>query len=151
MPKFKVHMLIGFILFLIFYYINRYYNWANLSDNFIIFQTLAIFLIYSALPDIDQKGSIANRYFTTGIILFSIISIIYYKQLSYALFGLGIIILLQFINHREIIHSVLSALIISIPLLYLGKAHFLLGVIAFTSHIIADNDFSFGWEKDYRF
>ena len=71
--------------------------------------------------------------------------------MQYGIISAVILGLLRIIEHRTIIHSVLGAILISAPLYYFGPMYFIVGLVAYMSHIISDGEFSFGWEKDIHF
>ena len=143
------HIVVGLISIFLFYLINKSYHFLEVPiDTPSILILIGIAITYSLMPDIDQDGSVINRYFTIFMISIIIISFIK-NQLSYGIIAAVILGIVELINHRTLIHSVVGALVISAPLLYLGFIYFVVGFIAFVSHIIADGDFSIFAEEDW--
>lgn len=146
----KTHIIISLAVVGILYYLNSFYQWVQIpADNILYIQLIIITLIYANIPDIDQPGSRINKYITT--ILIGIILLAFYNPLyqQYGILSAVILILLRWIEHRTLVHSVLAGLILSAPLYYLGYLQFLTGFIAFLAHIIFDKDFSLFAEKDW--
>ena len=147
----NAHILIGIATIITLWYINQKYNWIPVpTDMRSIILLVLIGVIYSIITDVDQPGSKINKYSTVALIAVIVYSFYnpLYKQ--YGIISAIVLGLLRLIEHRTLIHSVLGAAIISAPLFYLGPLYFTVGFIAFLSHIISDNDFSLGWEKDWR-
>lgn len=145
------HIIIGLIVLGILYYLNMTYKWVEAPADF---QSLSFLLgvgiVYSLLSDVDQPGSTINRYVTLGLVGVIIYSFYNVEHQKYGIWSALLLGVLRIVGHRTIVHSVLGGVILSLPLLYLGKVYFIVGLVAFISHIIADNDFSLGWEKDTR-
>lgn len=145
-----MHILIGLVTLAVLYYINTIYKWIEIpNDTQSLILLIVVGVVYSIMPDVDQPGSIINKYITIGLVGI-IIWAFYMNQVQYGIIAAIILGLLRIIEHRTIIHSVLGSAIISAPLLYFGKIYFIVGFIAFVSHIVSDDDFSWGWEKDIR-
>ena len=145
----NMHILIGIVVLFGLWYLNQTYQWVEIPSEP---QSLAILIsigaFYSLMPDSDQPGSIINKYITlalVGIIIWAF----YVGQNQYGIMAAVILGLLRIIEHRTIIHSVLGAIVISAPLFYLGTIYFIVGFIAYLSHIISDGEMSLGWEKDW--
>ena len=146
----KTHIMIGLVVLGILWYANTQYNWMELpTDNGTLIQLVIIGVLYSTMPDVDNPNSIINKYVTTALVGI-IIWAFYTNQMYYGIIAAVIIGLLRLIEHRTLIHSVLGAIIIAAPLLYFSLIHFIVGFVTFVSHIVADNEFSFGWEKDWK-
>ena len=146
----RAHIGIGLAVIAVLWYLNNLYKWRVVpTDNLFYLQIIGITILYSILPDWDQPGSKINEYMTLllgGVILFTLLG---YLQMWAGIYAVGLIIFFRVIDHRTIVHSVLFGLIVSLPLYYFfGPIHFAIGLVAYTSHIVADNDFSWGWEPD---
>lgn len=148
----NAHIMIGIAVVGILYYLNTLYNWVIVpNDNIFYIQIIAIAIIYSLLPDSDQPASIINRYITVILGSIAVLSFLGYIMVEYGIASVVILVLLRLIEHRTIIHSALFALIMSLPLYYFfGLPHFIVGLTAYLSHIISDNDFSIAFERDWR-
>lgn len=144
------HIIIGLVTVGVIYYMNTIYKWIKPpTETFALVQMATVAIIYSLLPDCDQPGSTINKYVTVALV--GVIIWAFYNGMNqYGIIAAVVLGALRLIEHRTIIHSVLGALILSAPLLYFGHIYFIVGMIAFISHIVADNDFSWGWEKDMR-
>ena len=148
----KMHIMIALVVLIALWYLNQTYKWIDIAmDSVLLLQLLAIGIIYSVMPDSDQPGSIINKWLTIALVSVIIYSFYNPAYQNYGIMSALILGLLRVIEHRTLIHSVLGALIILFPLyLYFGLFHFIVGMVAFISHIVSDNDFSWGWERDHR-
>jgi len=133
----------------ILYYLNLTYNWiATPIDNLSLIKLAIAGIIYANMPDIDLPNSLMNKYITIGLVSVIIWSF-YVNQKEIGIVSAVILGLLRLIEHRTLIHSVMGALIISAPLYYFGLIYFIVGFIAFLSHIIIDGEMSLAFEKDW--
>lgn len=148
----NMHILIGLAIVAILYYLNITYKWIEIpSNNTFYMQIISVAIIYSLLPDSDQPGSIINKYLTIVLGAVAILSFMGYIMMEYGVMSVIILVALRLIEHRTIIHSAIFALLMSLPLYYFfGLPHFIVGLATYLSHIISDNDFSWGWEKDKK-
>ena len=142
------HILIALGVVAALYFANQMYKWIVIPvDNNFLLQIAIITLIYANMPDIDQPGSKINKYAVialVGVILYSFFNVAFK---TYGVLAAVIIGLLEFINHREFVHSLVGGALIAAPLLYLGVVQFAVGLIAFMSHIVAEGEFSFLGER----
>lgn len=118
---------------------------------------VVIGIIYSMIPDLDLNNSIPFRWFLISVCSYSIFMLIKpqttieilnysFPQRYFAIPPLVSLIILQFIQHREFFHSVLSGILFSAPVLFfLGLKGFLTGLLAYYSHLILDHEFSDGF------
>jgi len=148
--NFQGHLTIGLIVIAVLFLINNYFGLIAVpTDPASIIKFVGIAIVYSLAPDIDQPGSIINKWVTVGLVGL-IIWAFFYNKLAYGVVAAVVLGLLRLIEHRTILHSVIGGAVVAAPLLYFGLVFFLVGLIAFVTHIIADDDFSWGWEKDKR-
>ncbi len=147
----KMHIFIALGVFATLWYVNSIYEWFVLpSDNLFLIQLILITMIYGMVADIDSPISKINQLailLLIGIILYSFYNPVYK---TYGISAAIIIGLLEFINHREMLHTLIGGLILSAPLLYLGVVQFIVGLIAFLSHIVAEGEFNILGEKEWR-
>jgi hypothetical protein len=142
--------MIGLAVLAILYYFNLRFVWIEVELSFtLLIQLLVVGAIYSTMPDIDQPGSIINKYATVGLVGVILYSFYNREYSWYGIIAAAILGLLRLIEHRTLIHSLVGAVIISAPLLFLGYLHFVVGLVAFLVHIISDGDFSVWNEKDW--
>lgn len=145
----KTHVMIGLGVLAVLYYFNLTYKWIEVPvDNKSIITLGIVAIIFSMLPDIDSPTSTISKYATIGLGGIILYSFYVPEYRDYGIIAVIVLVLLRIVGHRKIIHSVLFALIISSPLLYLGKIYFIVGVVAYISHIVSDDDFSWGFEKE---
>jgi membrane-bound metal-dependent hydrolase YbcI (DUF457 family) len=134
------HLLFGAVFFLIIYIIISHYY---VIDNSLLPIFLIITLFYSLLPDIDKNNSWIKKKFNFIMYIILIFSIILFilKQISlwFIFILLFIEILLFFVKHRGIIHTIGFGIIFAVPLLFFGPAYFIAGIIGYFSHLIADS------------
>lgn len=148
--KFKNHVFIAIGALIFLWYMNKSYSWIQIDMEKINILLLAgIAVIYSLMPDIDQPGSHINKYFSIALIGIIIASFYFDGYSHYGIISAVILLMLKFINHRTLIHSVAGAVAISAPLLYFGFIYFIVGFISFLTHIVSDGDFSIFAEKDW--
>ena len=97
-------------------------------------------LFYSILPDIDVGTSKSRNLVLGGGLLL----IIYAFLTSWAVLGIvtAILLLLMIflLHHRGKTHSTLGAVIFSVPLLYLHWVYFIIALVAYLSHLVADRE-----------
>ena len=145
------HLFIGAAVLAVLFYINQSYKWITIpSDTWSLVALAGVGLVYSLMPDIDQPGSIINKWVAVslvGLIVFAFMKPEFRKFGIVAAFVLG---LLKVIHHRPLIHSLLGGVILAAPLFYFGVLYFAVGLVAFLTHIVIDGDFSIGWEKDWK-
>ena len=144
----KAHIIIGLSVLAVLWYFNNQYKWIELpTDTLSLVMLVLVGIVYSNMADCDQPGSITNKYITTflvGVIIWAF----YKQQTKYGIIAAVILGLLRWIEHRKCIHSIVGGLIISAPLYYFGLIYFIVGFVAFMSHIVADGEVSFFMEKD---
>ena len=144
------HIITSLGVLAVAFYLNLVYKWIALPEtNGELLLILIIGIVYSMLPDIDQPGSIPNKYLTIGLVIIIIISFLK-KLTEYGIIAAAILGIVRLVHHRTIIHSLLIGLLLSAPMYYLGFIYFLVAIISYTTHIVVDNDFSLGWEKDWK-
>ena len=145
------HVVIALVVLAVLYYLNFTYNWVMVpTDTAVLMQLAVVAIIWSNISDIDQPGSVVNKWATTALVLVIVYSFINPVYQNFGILAAIIILLMRWIEHRTVIHSVLGGLILSAPLYYISVYHFAVGFIAFMSHIVSDNEFSWGFEKDKR-
>lgn len=54
-----------------------------------------------------------------------------------------LLIFIYFLKHRDITHTLLMGILLSLPILYIGKLLFILTLSAYTSHLILDRELKF--------
>ena len=133
------------------YLLNLKYAFIQVDQTPLFYITTIItWLAFSVMPDIDQPGSIPAHYFNLGMLGIIAYALITKHNYDYALAASLVLIILLFIHHRTLIHSVLSGVILAIPVYYyFGPVIAVLAVVSYTTHLIIDGDFSIGWEHDW--
>jgi len=149
----KGHIAIGLAIIAILWYLNNLYKWIEVPvGNQFYLEIIGITVLFAMLPDADQPNSTISRYMTMALGSIAVLALLGHLVIQVGIYAVGLIVFLKIVGHRTIIHSVLAGLLASLPLYYFfGSIHFAIGLIAYTSHIVADNDFSWGFEKDHRF
>jgi len=144
------HIVLGLAVVGILYYLNLQNKWIDIPmDNILLIQLGIIAFIYSQGPDIDQPGSIINRWLTTAILGFIVFAFYNPAYQQYAIVGVVLLALLKWIGHRTVIHSALGGAILSAPLYYISPLHALVAFIAFLTHIISEGEFSIWSGRDW--
>lgn len=147
----NTHIMIGFAILGLLYYLNQHYNWFDFSTLttldivFIIFITWA----YSQMPDVDGPATKINRYIT----IFGIGIIIYAFYTNQKIIGITTAVILglfRLIEHRTAIHSLGAGLIFSAPLYFIKPIYAIIALIMFLAHIISEGEFSLWSEKDWK-
>lgn len=140
MPDYQTHITIGYITTGIFLYLNHFkFHWFefNLIDYAII---AGICYLYSQLPDADQDVSRINKLVNSAAAIIIIYS--FYKGLVLVgIISAVLILILEFVPHRGIMHSHIVGLISIIPLYLLNPAYAIVGALSFLSHKYLDGDF----------
>lgn len=145
------HILIGFVILVVLYYLNKSYNWFDLSSFQPIDYAFLIFItwIYSQMPDVDGPATKINKYVTVfgiGIIIYAF----YYSQTKIGILTAIILLAFRLIEHRTVIHSLVAGLILSAPLYFIKPLYGIIAFIMFMAHIISEGEFSIFSEKDWR-
>jgi len=136
------HLLVGFIVGLLFLGATNYFlGWFsyNLKDIGIY---VIIIAVYCLLPDADMRQSTISFIFIGVSIIGMIFGYNYNdKMILFSSFGLLIITFLAWIiGHRGFVHSLIFAVIVSLPLIYFFSYQVaILGFLCFYSHLAADN------------
>ncbi|MBU1173749.1 MAG: metal-dependent hydrolase, partial [Proteobacteria bacterium] len=113
-----------------------------------LIKLIVVAIVFSNMPDIDQPGAKINKYVTIGLVGI-IIWAFYTAQNTIGIVTAVILGLLRIIEHRTCIHSLLAAVIISAPLYYFGLIYFIVGFLAFVSHLLIDGEMALAFEKDW--
>lgn len=140
MPNYKSHITIGFVVLVAFWFINQFYNFFIITNlDWIIMA--GIVYIFSQIPDIDSDVSKINKY-VNSLAAIIIIYAFYKNKIIIGIAAAGLILYLEWAKHRGMCHSMLVGIIAAIPLYLINPLYAYVGLIAFTSHLIADGDFS---------
>ena len=135
LSNYKQHFLTGLIATILISSILILLGYLPLTIlNIIIL--LAISFIYSLLPDIDIGTSMIRKVF-----LLFFVGFIFINGLNMIGYILGlIVILIQFISHRGIMHSIIMGILLSGMLYFcFGSWTFpLIALVNFISHLILD-------------
>jgi len=139
MGDWKTHFQSGFLILIlaVVFYLN------DLIDLGSLLISIPIILIFSVLADVDSYSSkIRTLILVSGLIL--IFLTIYLDVYSGAYLLIGILIFLALQRHRGFLHTVIAALIFSIPIfLILGFYISLLSFSAYSLHLIIDKILKF--------
>jgi len=137
MPGYVKHFQVGFIITLIIGTIFILLGFLDLSIKTVI-TLLIISFVYSLLPDIDIGTSKIRKAFVTFFVIY-----LFIKGLTPLGYFLAIILLvIQFIHHRGIMHSIIIGILLS-GLLYFIDYTWTFSIIAifnFASHLILDGE-----------
>ena len=138
------HLIVGFIVGLLFLGATNYFlGWFsyNLKDIGIY---VIIIAVYCLLPDADHRNSFISFIFIGVSIIGMIFGYNYNdKMILFSSFGLLIITFLAWIiGHRGFVHSLIFAVIVSLPLIYFFSYQVaILGFLCFYSHLAADEEY----------
>lgn len=147
----KPHMFIAMGVLIFLYYLNLKYKWLGVpTDNLSLIILVIVGIIYSVMADIDQPGSIINKWFTLVMIALILAALLNSSYQQYGIIAAVILGLLRLFPHRTFIHSVVGGALLALPLLYLGKIYFIVAMIAFLTHIISEGEMSFAFEADWN-
>ena len=114
-------------------------------------ESIALYLIpaiafYGLLPDFDIDSSKINNLIEKFLLGASIIALILLKyaniEQAFWIVFISVIVLFasKHMHHRGEFHTIRAGLILSFPLYLIEPRLFLMGFIAFLSHLIADNE-----------
>lgn len=142
-------MTIGIIVLAVLYFINQKYAFFELTTQEIVFSIL-ITIFFSRLPDQDIEGSTINDIVNMALVVVIIWALLT-SNVIYGIIAALYIAFLQFINHRGIVHSFGMALIMSAPLYFVKPLYSIVGLVAYSGHLISENQFSIWNEGDWRF
>jgi membrane-bound metal-dependent hydrolase YbcI (DUF457 family) len=132
--NYKVHFLVSIFVFLLTIFI---LDFLKIKSNYIFL--ISICIVYGLLPDIDTSKSIIWKIISSILIIIAIILWSY----MFAIFILLALFITIIMKHRGFTHTYLSALILSLPLLYLDLGLFIGGIVSYTFHLIIDGHIKF--------
>jgi len=144
MPGYKAHIAIGLVSSAIV--VNLFQIQLTLENASLL---LAIAVIYSLLPDIDIDNSKINdaiEILFLSAALISLLLLVHYeiKEAFWAiLISNSVLLATKFMKHRGQFHSIRAALLTSAPLYFFNPSLFIIGVVAFISHLVADREIKF--------
>lgn len=145
MSDWKEHIGIGLFSSIVVFAL-LYYFIGNSILNIKFFLSIPLIIIYYLLPDIDSSGSKISK-IIYGIILISVVfcGLMYFITDNHFFVALMIVIaifgvLMLFLAHRGFTHSILCAILFSIPISFINKYVFLLCLVGYMSHLIIDGE-----------
>lgn len=137
----KQHFLVGLFVTIVFIgiLIMKFGGMFTILE-YILF--LGICYIYSQLPDIDIQSSKIRWIITSALLIVILIALLIGNT------GLAILLLALTIfmwtmrlvgfGHRTICHTYTAAFLLSLPLVVFGVIPFVVGMLNFWSHLLAD-------------
>ena len=134
--KYKGHVLVSFFVLACLLFINAHFSVFQLTQySFILLFLISFF--YGLLPDIDTfESKIGKIFLSLSLILIAVCFFFGFNNLGLAI--TFILISFIFIKHRGITHTLSAGLIFSLPLLFAGPEFFIVALLCFTSHLVAD-------------
>jgi len=115
----------------------------GISDEYIILGFMLGFGV-TLLPDLDAKKSKIRQYvdkFLLAAMVLStalaVISDIWFANITIA--AAGVFILLYITKHRGLLHNPIAALVITAPLWKVHIAVYVMGVLAYATHVYTDS------------
>jgi len=135
--NYQGHLFVGLIAFIITYYFVK-------IPSLLILPALAVCLLFSLLPDIDQASSKIQNLFegsVGGVGLLLLYLFFLHNNTDYLIYLaclLVILIIINFLKHRTIMHTIKAGLILSAVLFYVNKALFFYAIAGYLSHLAAD-------------
>lgn len=133
---YKGHIAVSILSFILFLMLNTIIDFFNYSY-IIIFPLFLIVLLYGLLPDIDTTESKLGK----AYLIFSLLVLTYTILVEMKILSLIILAILGFfvtIRHRGFTHTVVGGIIFAIPLLWVGIDYFIVALLSYFSHLIAD-------------
>jgi membrane-bound metal-dependent hydrolase YbcI (DUF457 family) len=135
MSGYEEHFTVGLIVTVLAGALMIYLGYLELSS-LNIFILLGISFVFSLLPDIDIGTSMIRRVFIVFFVVF-----LFVKGLTLMGYILGIILLLvQFLHHRGIMHSLVIGVLLSGMLYFISHswAFPIIALLNFASHLFLD-------------
>jgi len=136
MSNYKTHIAFGLLLTLSLYFLLFKFGYESLSLMELLTITI-ITVIYAILPDIDVKTSKAYNILLFAS-LFLIILFAVEEEYLYTILITLILLTVSLLRHRGITHTVWFGLLISLPLVLIGRLYPIYGFLAYTSHLFLD-------------
>ena len=139
-PKsgYKMHIAFGIIIALLFFYLVRNQDLFQMS-NLELALSLPVVFLYSILPDVDLTNSkIRGILMVTGLFITLIAILMQFSMLAIGL--LVVMILMQFLEHRKFIHSVVAGVVFSIPFVFYSLPLTIFAFISYVSHLLLDGE-----------
>jgi len=139
-PKsgYKIHIIFGVIITALFFYLVRNQDFFKMSDLELVL-SLPVVLLYSVLPDVDLANSkVRGILIVTGLFVALISILAEFNMLAIAL--LVVMILMQFLEHRKFIHSMVAGVIFSLPFIFYSFPLTIFAFISYLSHLLLDGE-----------
>jgi len=137
------HLIFGSILGVLLIALTHYFlKWFTFTPT-TMGVMIGIIYVYSLLPDIDIKsGTIVWTFFGVGLL--AIIIGYATKNNPYMLIGIILLVVTflsaTFFKHRGYTHSIMFALVVSLPLIFFHWNYSILALVCYYSHLIADGE-----------
>ena len=135
---YRLHIIFGIIIALGFWFLVRNNNMFELSTIEVVL-AFPLILFYSILPDLDLANSKIRGIITVTILVIALIAVL----MEIKMLALGILvalILIQFLEHRKFIHSVLAGLLFSLPFVLYSLPLAIFAMISYMSHLLLDGE-----------
>lgn len=139
-PKsgYKMHIVFGIIIASIFFYLVRNQDLFQMS-NLELALSLPVVFLYSILPDVDLTNSkIRGILMVTGLFIAVIAILMEFKMLAFGL--IAVMILMQFLEHRKFVHSVIAGALFSIPFAFYSWPLTIFAFVSYLSHLLLDGE-----------
>jgi len=147
MSDWKTHVLFGIVFVALFYFLFTHKQQLTLIDlKFFIYIPLLFFFVQ--LPDLDSEHSFIRRLLNIiGILMiigFILLTLLLKNNIYILISTIILIILLlsYLLKHRGILHTILGAIVLSLPLLLISFILFFVGFCGYISHLILDGKIS---------
>ena len=140
--NYQGHLFVGFVAFILAHYFVK-------IPQPMVLPALAICLLYSLLPDIDQASSKIQNIFesSVGVAGLALLYLFFIQQqtvyLIYLACLLVALILINFLKHRTIMHTIKAGILLSILLYVVNKELALFALVGYLSHLAADKSLKF--------
>ena len=137
MSGYKGHLMFGFAITSLIVITN--YLWGYLPFSINLIYLMPITAIYSLLPDVDI-GTSKIFIFIDTLFLFGIIYCLITNSIMYGIILCLALIMILYLKHRGMAHSIIIGFLFSLPLLSLGLVYVLFGFINYLSHLVLDRE-----------
>lgn len=149
MGDFKQHSILGLSIMTLLYLSLLYFKKMP-PLNYMELTILGIIIIlYSNMPDVDMPNSTTSNIMLIAFGMFSIYSFLNEEKLL-GVISILLIIFFRVVHHRTLVHSLLFAVLFSIPLYFLGWIYFLTGFLSYAIHITSEGELSLFTDGDIR-
>jgi hypothetical protein len=144
MPSFRGHLLGYFFLAAVFLALDSRFDLLPSFELWELAFAVAVGGVYAVFADVDSQSSNARKYVEIGLLALVVGLLLAYTQyggallVKAALFFASVALILWFLHHRGVVHSIFAAVFLSAPLFFVHPLACGFAFLGYVSHLILD-------------